>query len=628
MRADRRAAAPYIHVVKLASWARRRLDRLRDAVSFPGLFLAGVVVLAAVLAYQAQDAARSNVRRAEATLRDYSAFAATEYAQRLDEQVVTLLRLSLAGVPAAMGPRTYPADSAAVQVRRHVLRQRARVEQGVACAECVSGMRHFFRVGISDGALDIVRADSLADGGDDTPPAARRWLRDTVLHQVRALADTTRRGARASSVPEAAGGPRGFQFPASGDALAMLVGAPDSVSRLVAFVVARDSAGAPLAAYGFEANPDALLRPLLVQALHEERLLPPSLLHGLSNEAALAVVVADGEGRPLFESPGRFDDRFAAADRLPERRGALQVRVAVFPEIADQLVVGGLPGSRLPLLFFLFLLTVGLAVVAVLQIRRQQELARLRTDFVSSVSHELRTPLAQIRWFAELLRMGRLRSEEERDRSLRIIDQEARRLAFLVENVLNFSRAGQAAGRLSPEPADVSSEVREVVDGFLPLAQGRRVRVETRLEPGAVALVDRGSLRQVALNLLDNAAKYGPVGQTVTVGVERTGGRHVRLWVEDEGPGVPEEERERVWDSFYRAERDLGSAITGSGIGLSVVADLVALQDGRRWIESAPGGGARGVLEFPVPPHEADDATPVESVAAPSSSTAPGAPVM
>ncbi|HEY0971504.1 MAG TPA: HAMP domain-containing sensor histidine kinase, partial [Gemmatimonadales bacterium] len=456
----------------------------------------------------------------------------------------------------------------------------------------------------------------------------RRWLRDTVLRQIPLLDPAPRPSVRTLGTVDEDGLPRGFSYFVSNDAYVMLVGAPDGVPRLVGFVLVRDSVGEPLAAYGYEADPDVLLRPILVRALREDRLLPPSLLHGLSNEEALAVTVWDGAGRPLFRSSERFDDRFAASDRIPSRTGALEVRVAVFPEIADQLLVGGLPGSRLPLLVLLFLLTAGLAAVALRQIRRQQELARLRTDFVSSVSHELRTPLAQIRWFAELLRMGRLRSDEERDRSLRIIDQEARRLAFLVENVLNFSRAGQGTGRLSPEPADLSQEMREVVDGFLPLAQARRVRVETRLEPGAVALVDRGSLRQIALNLLDNAAKYGPPGQTVTVGVERIGDGCVRLWVEDEGPGVPEEERERVWSPFYRAQRDLVSAVTGSGIGLSVVADLVALQNGRRRIESAPGGGARVVLEFPVPAPATNGAESAggSTVPTPRSTATPVAP--
>ncbi len=585
---------------------RRRIERLRDAVSLPVLLLAGVVALAAVLAYQAQDAARSDAKRAEAMLRDYSAFAATEYARQLRVQIFTLLRMSLSGVPAAINLQAPSTDPDAGQVRGLVLHERERVEQGIPCGECMSGIRHFFRIGAADGAVQVVSADPLVTA-DDASPAMRRWLRDTVLHQLPLLPAAAQPSVRTLGTVDEDGIPHGFSYFVSNDAYMLLVGAPDGVPRLVGFVVVRDAEGEPMAAYGYEADPDVLLRPIIERTLTGNEILPPSLMRGLSDDEALAVTVSDGAGRPLYRSSGRFDERFAASDRLPARTGALEVRAAVFPEIADRLLVGGLPGSRLPLLVLLFLLTAGLAAVALLQTRRQQELARLRTDFVSSVSHELRTPLAQIRWFAELLRMGRLRSDEERDRSLRIIDQEARRLAFLVENVLNFSRAGQASGWLSPEPANLSHELREVVDGFLPLAQARRVRVETRLEPDAVAFVDRGSLRQIALNLLDNAAKYGPPGQTVTVGVERGTDDHVRLWVEDEGPGVPEEERERVWSPFYRSQRDLVSAVTGSGIGLSVVADLVALQNGRRWIERAPGGGARVVLEFPVPPPGSGD---------------------
>ncbi len=387
---------------------------------------------------------------------------------------------------------------------------------------------------------------------------------------------------------------------AAAEKFPLVVGAPGGEARLLAFVLARDSVGTPLAAYGYESEPRTWLRPLLGRALREEPLLPPSLLRGLRNEQVLAVRLRDAAGHELYRSSPRFDGRYAATDTLAGRFGDLRVEAAVFPHLADRLLVGGLPRSRLPVLLALFALTVGLAIVALRQVKKQQQLARLRSDFVASVSHELRTPLAQIRWFAELLRMGKLRSAEERDRSLRIIDQEARRLTFLVENVLNFSRAGREAGRVTPEPLAITEEVREVVDNFLPLAQARRMRVATALEPGAVAMVDRASLRQILLNLLDNAVKYGPVGQTIQVGLARVGGR-VRLSVEDQGSGIPEAQRERVWEPFYRAPHDVGTAVTGSGIGLSVVHDLMRLQQGRRWVETGAAGGARFVLEFPAP---------------------------
>jgi signal transduction histidine kinase len=102
------------------------------------------------------------------------------------------------------------------------------------------------------------------------------------------------------------------------------------------------------------------------------------------------------------------------------------------------------------------------------------------------------------------------------------------------------------------------------------------------------------------LNLLDNAVKYGPDGQTVTVGIDPPAGDRARLWVQDQGSGVPTADRERIWDQFCRLERDRGSAVAGTGIGLSVVRELAALHRGRAWVEGAPGGGARFVIEVPA----------------------------
>jgi signal transduction histidine kinase len=224
------------------------------------------------------------------------------------------------------------------------------------------------------------------------------------------------------------------------------------------------------------------------------------------------------------------------------------------------------------------------------------------------VSHELRTPLAQIRWFAELLHMGKLRSEEERARSAGIIDQEARRLTYLVENVLNFSRAEKGQNRVSPAPSDLDHEISDALELFAPLARARRMSITTRLEASAVVLVDRDALRQVLLNLLDNAAKYGPSGQTITVGSE-LGGDHARVWVEDQGPGIPHEDRHRVWEPYVRLNREAESTTGGSGIGLSVVRELVTMHGGRTRAESAPGGGARLVIELPLTQESPDTST-------------------
>ena len=128
-----------------------------------------------------------------------------------------------------------------------------------------------------------------------------------------------------------------------------------------------------------------------------------------------------------------------------------------------------------------------------------------------------------------------------------------------------------------------------------------------RAEPGTTARLERASFRQLVLNLLDNAAKYGPHGGTVALHVARAvatngpaSGPVVRVVVDDEGPGVPAAERARVWAPFARGDGDAVRACGGSGIGLAIVREVVAAHGGRAWLDEAPGGGARVVVELPA----------------------------
>jgi signal transduction histidine kinase len=262
-------------------------------------------------------------------------------------------------------------------------------------------------------------------------------------------------------------------------------------------------------------------------------------------------------------------------------------------------VIGGLPRSRLPLLLAALALASGLLAAAILLLRRERALSGLRSDFVSSVSHELRTPLAQIRLFAETLLLDRVRTPEERRRSLEIIDQEARRLTQLVENTLLFSRAERGAVALDREPQDVARLVRQTIESFAPLAGARQARLTAEVPETLTATVDEGAFRQILLNLLDNAVKYGPAGQEVRITLEGAS-KELRLAVEDDGPGIPERDRERVWQRFVRLDRDRETPAAGAGIGLSVVRDLVSLHFGRVSIEEGAGGGCRFVVSIPL----------------------------
>jgi signal transduction histidine kinase len=465
-----------------------------------------------------------------------------------------------------------------------------------------SNSRNFLRHARYTFRLDLTTG-RLATAGELPSAAARAWLIDTLPLNSRAVYTPEERVA--AIIDTAAGRP-----------------------RLVVYTVVRDPAGTPRAIVGLEADPRSL-EPFYTMGAEKFPLLPRPLTGGVTYDSLGSVVVRYAGGFELYRSPVQYEPRFVARDSLDGMMGALQVQVALRPEMASKLVIGGLPRSRLPMLLIVLALTAGLIVTALVQLRREYDLARLRTDFVSGVSHELRTPLAQIRMFSETLLLGRVRSDEERRRSLEIIDQEARRLTHLVENLLHFSRSERQVTRVVPEPTALGPAVRAVVESFAPLAGARHVTV--RVEPaegiGIVAQADPAALRQMLLNLLDNAVKYGPEGQIITVRITPCdqggeGGGRVRISVEDHGPGIPLADRERVWERFWRLERDRGSAVAGTGIGLAVVRELAALHGGRAWVEEAEGGGggAGFVLEFPTTAEHREPAGPRRS---PTTTTAP-----
>jgi signal transduction histidine kinase len=290
------------------------------------------------------------------------------------------------------------------------------------------------------------------------------------------------------------------------------------------------------------------------------------------------------------------DAMFTQRRSVDKEFGGLTLNVGLLPKGLSKFAPDGMPRQRGLEFLALFALAAGLVASSLLLLRREEQLARTRANFVSGVSHELRTPLAQIRMFAEMLLLGRVRSEGDRRRSLEIIDTEARRLSQLVENVLQVARSENGHLHVNPTNMRIAPIIRECVESFSMLAQARSIEFRTELQEDLIAPVDSAALRQVVLNLLDNAAKYGPVGQRVVAGVALFDNT-ARIWVDDEGAGVPVRERQRVFDPFYRIRDAMET--TGSGIGLAVVRELVALHGGEVWIEDAPDAGARVVVQFP-----------------------------
>ncbi len=347
--------------------------------------------------------------------------------------------------------------------------------------------------------------------------------------------------------------------------------------------------------YGVEYSREAFST-MLAGVLDDKGLLPATFTKGARNRDVVAIRVVDEAGDVVYESvPGVNSPAFTEL-KLPPEYGALKLHVMIRPEQASNLIIGGVPRSKLPFLLGLLALAAMMSVVAVVQIRRETEISGMRADFVSSISHELRTPLAQIKLYLETVRTGRASTQEQRDWSLAHIDRETTRLGNLVENVLRFSRLGR--GDATPSKSvDLADEVERTIEEFRPLAASRKAIIDLNITGRPLVKVKPENIRHIVVNLLDNAVKYGPLGQTIGVGVTMTGA-DARIAVSDEGSGVAVGDRDAIWRPFARAKTATDAA--GSGIGLTIVRDVVAQNGGKAWVESAPGGGARFVVSIPA----------------------------
>ncbi|MDQ3697803.1 MAG: HAMP domain-containing histidine kinase [Gemmatimonadota bacterium] len=557
--------------------------------ALPVVLLLLVLVLVVALAYKALQSDRSHRAGALRTLQDYAEFATWEYGIRAQRSLLTAIGPMFASTMVRINP-DLPSDS----LPAIGYFARAASDRGRYC-NCTDGVQFFFRYDWREGGW--------LTAGEAPTPGIERWARDTVIAHPRIFPKPEGLAPLAYGGTSVGGALRRLSVLITNDSYVLAVNHIEGRDYAVVYVLSRDIDGEPVATYGFVTEAKPFFEQVLGTAVKREQLLPPALLRGVpSDSAVLALGVQDLAGHHLYRSAARFPATYAALDTLDQTFGRIVVGVALRPEFAGRLVVGGLPPSQLPILAGLVLLTAALVAGAVYQLRKQQELARLRTDFVSGVSHELRTPLTQIRLFAELLRNKALRSEEERERALRVVDQEARRLTYLVENVLDFSRGERRLNRVMRERFDVAAAVRDTLDFFSPVAQARGAKLRADVPEHLVAAVDASALRQILLNLVDNAVKYGPAGQTVTVAISELEGM-LRLRVDDQGPGIPDAEADRIWEPYHRLTREAESAIGGSGIGLAVVRELAELHGGGAWAERAPHasgvpGGARFVVHL------------------------------
>jgi signal transduction histidine kinase/CheY-like chemotaxis protein len=232
---------------------------------------------------------------------------------------------------------------------------------------------------------------------------------------------------------------------------------------------------------------------------------------------------------------------------------------------------------------------------------------RAKSEFLSRMSHELRTPLNAVLGFAQVLEMGELTVADRQ--AVTQITKGGQHLLELINDVLDISRIETGNLPLSPEPVLVDDVVADVLDLVEPLAAQRAIRCRaTPGTPGTYVLADRQRLKQVLLNLLANAVKYNHERGYVTVSYDAPDAQHVRINVTDDGPGIPDDRRDRLFQPFERLGADQ-TAVEGAGIGLALSRRLAEAMGGVLDVQSVEGDGSTfwielQVAEGPVERHE------------------------
>jgi signal transduction histidine kinase/tetratricopeptide (TPR) repeat protein len=264
--------------------------------------------------------------------------------------------------------------------------------------------------------------------------------------------------------------------------------------------------------------------------------------------------------------------------------------------------------SRRGLYFFVFLLIAGILVFGLVlttrSVSRELELARMKSDFVSTVSHEFKSPLTSIRQLAEMLQSGRVPSEERRQQYYDVLLEQSERLALLTDNILSLAKIEEGRAELKREPTDVGALLTEVVGSFQERVRHEGFDIELKLGDRLPRLaLDRTALSQAVTNLVDNAVKYSGDSRKVTVDafVE---GPSLTIAVRDFGIGIRKADIDRVFERFFRGGAGLTRTVKGSGLGLTLVREIVEAHGGKVHVASEPGKGSVFSVRLPIPPGE------------------------
>ncbi|MCH7974606.1 MAG: PAS domain S-box protein [Bacteroidetes bacterium] len=237
-------------------------------------------------------------------------------------------------------------------------------------------------------------------------------------------------------------------------------------------------------------------------------------------------------------------------------------------------------------------------IIIIQDISKEREIDKMKTEFISTAAHELRTPLTSIQGFSEILLTRDDISDQEKKKFLGHINNQATNLTRIINDLLDISRIESGKGYvLEREPCMIGDAIKIVVDPFITQTKIHKFEVVVPKKPVEI-IVDKEKMEQVLENLINNAVKYSPDGGKIQIKGELIKDNY-QVSVQDEGVGMTREQVEKIFDKFYRADTT-NTAIEGTGLGMSIVKNIVEAHDGKVWVESEIGKGTKVTFTLPL----------------------------
>jgi len=252
-------------------------------------------------------------------------------------------------------------------------------------------------------------------------------------------------------------------------------------------------------------------------------------------------------------------------------------------------------------IFIAIVIILAFGLIFTLQtVNNEIHLSKMKSYFMSTVSHEFKSPLTSIRQIAEMLVRGRVPSPERQQKYYTTILQQSERLSHLIDNILDFSKMEDGQKFFHFEKADIIPVVKDVVESFQNQTAGQGFNISLSIPELIPDIVfDREAMEQVMHNLLDNACKYSGESRNIEVQLLPKGSMII-ISVRDNGIGIRKEDQDKIFSRFYRGGEELTQTVKGSGIGLTIVKQIVEVHKGEITVESSPGKGSRFIIRMPL----------------------------